>query len=297
MQIETGLRPVCTEAPRIAVLYPDILYLHICNMEIGIKDRVVEWARSGGDFSAGLSLFRTFNKNVFYIRNIEAKGVEKGLVTLVTEFSNKTKVSVNELMSMIEASQQDENIVITNPKTEDQRLKTEAENQRTVEGIRKTTKLREEFPFLGRKDCPEEFAILVNKMLTAYDDYRSDRDKLYDIDKNNLDACYQGARSVLDAYILNREIWEELNYFKIHGTILGKLPEFKTRGIKEKYESMSTVSLGNITGNNIPRKMSYYKKQLNDKATKNKDEIRAKMADAEDELSVIKKILIERGEI
>jgi len=261
-------------------------------MEIGIKERVEYWARSGGDFSVGLSLFLTFNRNFFYVRNIEAKGVEKGLATLVCEFANKIKVSSKEIFALIEASQVGSDLVITPDDSPQQKVREEEIIQQ-----KKTIKLREEFPFLGRKDCPEEFAILINKMLTAYDDYRSDRDKLYDLDKNNLDACYQGARCVLDAHILNREIWEELNYYKMYGTILGKLPEFKGREIREKYLSMSTVSLGKITGNNIPRKMSYYKKQLSDKATKNKDEIRAKMADAEDELSVIKKILIQRGEI
>ena len=261
-------------------------------MEIGVKERVEQWARSGGDFSAGLSLFLTFNRNSFYVRNIEAKGVEKGLATLVCEFANKIKISSKEIFALIQASQVSYDLVIT----PDDSPQLKAREKEIVQQ-KKTIKLRDEFPFLGKKDCPEEFAILVNKMLTAYDDYRSNRDKLYDIDKNNLDACYQGARSVLDSHILNREIWEELNHYKIHGTILGKLSEFKGREIREKFLSMSTVSLGKITGNNIPRKMSYYKKQLNDNATKNKDEIRAKMADAEDELSVIKKILIERGEI
>lgn len=251
-----------------------------------------QWARSGGDFSAGLSLFLTFNRNSFYARNIEAKGVEKGLATLVCEFANKIKVSSKAIFTLIEAGHVGHDLVITSTDSPLQRA-----TEKEIVQQKKTIKLREEFPFLGKKDCPEEFAILVNQMLTAYDDYRNDRDKLYDIDKNNLEECYQGARGVLDAYILNREIWEELNYYKIHGTILGKLPAFKARGIRETYGSMSTVSLGKIIGNNIPRKMSYYKKQLTDKATKNKDEIRAKMADAEDELSLIKKILIERGEI
>jgi len=265
-------------------------------MEIGIKDKVEHWARIGGDFSAGLSLFLTFNRNSFYARNIEAKGVEKGLATLVCEFANKIKVSSKEIFALIETSRLNNDLVITLDETPQQRAM-HKEKEHEIGQQKKTLKLRDKFPFLGKKDCPEEFAILVNIMLTAYDDYRNDRDKLYELDKNNLDACYQGARGVLDAHILNREIWEGLNYYKIHGTILGKFPEFKARGIRDKYGSMSTVSLGKITGNNIPRKMSYYKKQLNGKSTKNKDEIRAKMADAEDELSVIKKILIERGEI
>ena len=261
-------------------------------MEIGLKERVEQWALSGGDFSAGLSLFLTFNRNSFYVRNIEAKGVEKGLTTLVCEFANKIKLSSKEIFALIEASQVGSDLVITPADSPQQKVR-----EKEIVHQKKTTKLREEFPFLGKKDCPEEFAILVNKMLTAYDDYRSDRDKLYDIDKNNLDACYQGARSVLDSHILNREIWEELNHYKIHGTILGKRPEFKTRIIREEFEAMTTIALSRISGNNIPRKMSYYKKQLSDAATKNKDDIRVKMTAAEDALSVIRKILIQRGEI
>src|SRR5665647_2059755 len=228
-------------------------------MEIGIKERVVQWAQSGGDFKAGLSLFLTFNRNSFYVRNIEAKGVEKGLATLVCEFANKIKVSSKEIFALIDASQLGNNLVIATDDSPKQKAR-----EKEIVQQKKTIKLREEFPFLGKKDCPEEFAILVNKMLTAYDDYRSDREKLYDLDKNNLDACYQGARGVLDAYILNREIWEELNYYKIHETILGKRPEFKARIIREEFEAMTTIALSRISGNNIPRKMSYYKKQLND---------------------------------
>src|SRR5665647_23613 len=143
-------------------------------MEIGIKERVEYWARSGGDFSVGLSLFLTFNRNFFYVRNIEAKGVEKGLATLVCEFANKIKVSSKEIFALIEASQVGSDLVITPDDSPQQKVREEEIIQQ-----KKTIKLREEFPFLGRKDCPEEFAILINKMLTAYDDYRSDRDKLY----------------------------------------------------------------------------------------------------------------------
>lgn len=273
-------------------------------MEIGIKERVEQWARSGADFNAGLSLFLSFNRNVYYVRNIEAKGVKRGLTTLIAEFSNKTKVPVAEIMGMIDAGRAGINDVITKPSVLHNdglllRQPTDRnDNSASIEMTsRKTLKLREEFPFLGKKDCPEEFAILVNRMLTAYDDYRIEKEKLYDIDKNNLELCYQGARNVLDPYILNREIWEELNYYKVHGTVLGKVPEFKARSLRESYEAMTTVVLGNIIGNNIRRRMSYYKKQLNDKASKNKDDIRAKMAATEDEILVIKKILTGRGEI
>jgi len=263
-------------------------------MEIGIKERVEEWAKSGGDFGAGLSLFLSFNRNAFYARNIEAKGIERGMVTLVSEFSNKTKLPAMEIWGLIKT------FPIASKGVTSEVVKVEAQSVCLIadkEQHKKRMKLREEFPFLGRKDCPEELAVLVNKMLTAYDDYRSDREKLFEVDTNNPKECYQSAREVLDAYVLNREIWEELNYYKLHGKILGKMPEFRIRGLREKFSAMSTVNLVKITNNNIPRKMSYYKKQLSSSDTKNKMEIRAKISEREDELSVIRKILIERGEI
>ena len=271
-------------------------------MGIGIKEKVLVWARSGGDFKAGLSLFLTFNRNTYYIRNIEAKGVEKGLATLLVEFSNKTKVPVVDLMAHIDGCEKiKEAVITTDTDIEGQTYRiatTITEPNHSDGGVsRKTMKLREEFPFLGRRDCPEEFAVLVNRMLTAYDDYRFEKEKLFDVDKNNLELCYLQARSVLDSHIVNREIWEELNYYKIHGTILGNVPEFKIRSLTEEFEAMSSVALGKIIGNNIPRKMSYYKKQLADKSTKNKDEIRVKIAERESEIVLIRKILTQRGEL
>jgi hypothetical protein len=266
-------------------------------MEIGIKDRVENWARSGGDFNAGLALFGSYNRNVFYVRNIGAKGTEKGLTTLVCEFSNKTKIPANEIWAMISRP------ALPSKPGADQ-SGNESLDCAIINGgytkhgqHKKTVRLREEFPFLGSKDCPEELALLVNKMLTAYDNYRSGHEKLFDADPNNLELCYQTAREVLDAHILNREIWEELNHYKLHGTVLGNRPEFRARVLREKYRAIGTVNLVKIIGNNIPRKMSYYKKQLASSGTKNKLEIRKKMASQEEELSVIRGILIERGEI
>lgn len=270
----------------------------------GIKDRIVEWAMAGGDFAAGLSLFLSFNRNAFYIRNIEAKGVDRGMKTLVAEFSNKTRIPAKEIWGMMAGGR--ESLPQPLPRRGvEERLLHFARNDgqgcfapsTMTEEKKRTTKLREEFPFLGSKDCPEELMILVNKMLTAYDTYREEREKLFDIDTNDLEKCYEVGRETLDAYIENREIWEELNYYKIHAKVLGKHPEFRMRKLREDYRLDSTMNLVKISGNNIPRKMSYYKKQLASDKTKNREELMDKMADAELELGVIREILIERGEM
>jgi hypothetical protein len=265
-----------------------------------IKQRIIDWASRGGDFDSGIALFLTFNRNVFYARNIQLKGIDRGMITLLSEFSVKSKIPVQVLSELIsnkggseiQQTRQFSEVNVTN------RDECKAPiTAITQEYIRKGNKLREEFPFLSRRDCPDELAILVNKMITAYEDYRTFKQDLFEIDRDDLIKCYESARKVLDAYILNRDIWEELNHYKATGKILGKLPEFKAKRVREEFLAMGTISLVRISGNNIPRKMSYYKKQLNDDKTKNKDDIREKMAEAEMELDVIKEILKERGEM
>ena len=284
-------------------------------MEIGIKERVIEWAQNGGDFRAGLSLFLSYNRNIYYGANIEAKGQIRGLNTLISEFSNKTKMPVKDILREItnytnwnelhegEKGRLNDNTIARGgegAKGRTGEAATVSQSEGDMERRRdekKIIKLREEFPFLGRKDCPDVLALLVNKMLTAYDEYRDLRGDLFSVDGNDLDKCYQTSRSIVDAYILNREIWEELNYYKLHGKILGAMAHFKVKRIDQKYREMGTVDLVKIVSNNIPRKMSYYKKLLADKTTKNMDEIRQKAIEAEEEMAVIKGILKERGEL
>jgi len=256
-------------------------------MENGIKERVILWAQSGGDFQSGLSLFLTFNRNVYYVRNIEAKGAEKGLVTLISEFSHKSKIPAPEIWAFIKTGIPQKIVTVAPPRDEVQEKRLE----------KNTLKLREEFPFLGRKDCPPELAILVNRMLTAYDDYRNGREKLYDLNMYDKEACYTAAREVLDAYILNRDCWEELNHYKQKGELLGNLPEFKARKLKEDYTKLSTIELYKKIKKNIPRRMAYYHQQLNDKKTKNREEIIEMMAGREAEIVLIKQILRDRGEL
>jgi hypothetical protein len=290
-------------------------------MEAGIKERVIQWAQSGGDFQAGLSLFLTMNRNVFYIRNIESKGVLRGMATLVNEFANKTKMPIGEIRGLIEEGKKcNYNIanntnfgriprienytnldelnkppIITKPADLD-RLSPEFMAE-AKERQRRIVKLREEFPFLARKDCPDELAILVNKMITAYGEYMKGHELLYDVDTKDLDTCYKAGKEVVDAYILNRQIWDELNYYKINGKVLGNLPVFRVRKLRDKFEAMNTVALVRAYTNNIPRRISYCKAQLASVNTANKDAARKRMAEAEQELEVIQAILRERGEI
>jgi len=102
---------------------------------------------------------------------------------------------------------------------------------------------------------------------------------------------------VVEAHIQNQECWKELNYYKIHGKVLGHMPQFKKKVLREKLRGMSTVVLVKTAHNNIPRKLSYYKSQINKGENQKLDVLRQRVTEAEEELSMIEEILRERGEL
>ena len=120
--------------------------------------------------------------------------------------------------------------------------------------VKRSIKLRDEFPFLKQKNCPGILKELVADMLTAYDNYTEAHPLLINTsDKKELEAL---SKEVVENYLENRQIWEELNHYKKTGKILGKHPIFEwvtrrgeIRGMKEA----ELVKLRDQLKNKIPR--------------------------------------------
>ena len=91
------------------------------------------------------------------------------------------------------------------------------------ETVRKTIRFREEFPFLNEKDCPNEFKILVSDMFSAYDLYRESHEMLANTpDDVASEETFRWAKTAVENYLDNREMWEELEYYRENHKILGK---------------------------------------------------------------------------
>lgn len=113
------------------------------------------------------------------------------------------------------------------------------------EEVKTDLKLRDEFPFLAAEDCPDKFKILVADKLTAYNKFRDSRaeiKKLLELGATE-DELFEMAKTTVENFELNLEIYDELNYYKEHGEILGKHPIFADDMLSEKVAKMSTVEL------------------------------------------------------
>lgn len=89
---------------------------------------------------------------------------------------------------------------------------------------RKPLSFRDEFPFLNEPDCPAELEALASRKFARYHAYVSLHKQLRDC--TSTEQCAKVSRELLNNYLENRMIWEELNYYQQHHSILGKHPIF-----------------------------------------------------------------------
>ncbi len=89
--------------------------------------------------------------------------------------------------------------------------------------------------------CPVELEALVTRKFTAYNTYV----RLYSEIPSctSLDQCAVLARRLIDAYIDNRDIWQELDYYKQHGVVLGKHHAFTEFRRRRELNKLSVIEL------------------------------------------------------
>lgn len=111
---------------------------------------------------------------------------------------------------------------------------------------RKKVKLWEQFPFLREKECPDEFKILVNDMITSYHTYVNAQPGLHDALTDDHRKAI--AETVKENYLENKQIWEELEHYQNNKAILGEHPIFKIKAEKEKIKSLNASDLARKIG-------------------------------------------------
>lgn len=107
--------------------------------------------------------------------------------------------------------------------------------------VRQAVKLREQFPFLREKDCPDVLKLMVNDLITAYENYKEGRKKLFDSMTQEEEALL--AKEIVDNFIENKQVFAELEHYAKSGQILGEHPIFEEQKIKEELEQLSADEL------------------------------------------------------
>jgi hypothetical protein len=199
-----------------------------------IVGKVKSWLQEGASTSEGLRLMQEANAPSFVLRLIRSNPLANRQV-MITYLCRLCKIKTNR-----EVCTHTPEIVVT----------------------RKSESFRDEFPFLNEPTCPAELETLASRKFAKYHGYVDLHKKLRDC--TSLKECAEISRQLIDNYLENREIWEELNHYKEHHTPLGKHPIFREFSRRKELLSLPVKELmlrKNKIENNIWRVKNEIKKK------------------------------------
>lgn len=220
-----------------------------------MKQIIIDYLKTDRGFESGVELFKKFGTSLSFKLVLSRQGYSDYNHSLLHEELRKIAgLSTPEFETIMRRQLAPKSIISVKD------AEPVSSEEKTVfireipEQIRKTIRLRDDFPFLDSPDCPQEFKILVHDMLTAYGQYVEGHKRLFEATTG--EELQEIAASVVENYIENREIWDELNYYKATGQILGKHPIFSQTDRLKEIQGMTTaeqVKLQKNLMNNIAR--------------------------------------------
>lgn len=129
----------------------------------------------------------------------------------------------------------------------------------------------------------------MTRKFNCYYEYKRLHARLFDVSEPT--ECAEVAGKLMDAYFENRQIYEELEYYKASGSVLGKHPIF--RGFQRSAE-IHRMSIKELVKEqrNVEYNIWRVRKQIEKNDKPHLDtERRTKLKQYEDDLALINKLL------
>jgi hypothetical protein len=201
-----------------------------------MKKEILSWLKNDRTFETGRDLYMKHGKSLSFKKQLNMQGHTPLLMgTLIEELRKIAELLTSDITDILSRPVQ-VNLIPEKPESKQPPRLLEV-----PEMVKKAIRLRDDFPFLKEKDCPDEFKIIVADMLTAYDTYRETHPKLFE--DLTPEEALKLTSDVVENYIENREIWDELIHFKEKGEILGNHPIFEETKWAKELESMESGEL------------------------------------------------------
>lgn len=257
-----------------------------------MKKRILNYLRTDRSFDSGVKLYMELGPSMSFKMILNRQGfTDYNHRLLLEELRKVAGITQDEFTAIINQKVQKHAAAESQPEP--------VTHQEVVafvgglpENIRKTIKLREEFPFLKEKSCPEVLKILVNDMITDYEAYMQAHERLFTaLTPEDFAAA---SADVVENYLENRIIWEELNHYKEKNEFLGQHPVFSQMVRLEEIRSMSgteLVKLQNSLQNNIARNRKSVADDPDHKETENRLK---RIEEYTAELEMVKRVIASR---
>lgn len=253
-----------------------------------MKQRILNYLRSDRSFDSGLVLYMEVGQSMSFKTVLNRQGYSQyNHDLLLDQLRIAGDISNDEFRAIIEIPVKKEvPVIVLGPPTTEE---VSAFITELPEYVRKSIKLRDEFPFLKEKDCPEELKILVADMISAYENYMMAHERLFKAASPEDFAA--ATAEVVENYLENREIWDELVHYKEKKELLGKHPVFAQMERFNEIRKMKGDELAKIQ-KSLENNISRNKKKIEDEPDHPNTHERTERVEAyQRELTEVKRVL------
>lgn len=214
-------------------------------MTVKEKKEIIDYLSGPRDYEEGAALYARHGLNLRLKKQFALDKTEATREIMINELKNLAGLSDAEFARLPRRAktpnQQEEALEVPEVSKEEK-----PSYQEAPESIKKAVRFREKYKFLQDPECPDELKILVADMFTALARYKEAHAAIQQAGDNAEPAAVAAeCQKAVESYIENRAIWDELDYYKEHGQILGKHPIFhkKEDEAAEDLSAMSDVDL------------------------------------------------------
>lgn len=220
------------------------------------REEILQWLNSPRSYDQGIDIYQRYGFNLMLKQMFRRSGRTKLTeMTLIEELRKLANLTENELKAIKPPTAQ--SVALS------QQPSTARHTRHTVpDTTKQAIRFRERFPFLNEPSCPDVLKVAVADMFTAYGRYKEAHAQLQTIDDAVPDATItsvavsqqpssqpatkpsaaQLSQDVVENYLLDRELWAELEYYRDHGTLLGK-----AKVVREYIERSDIASMDDMT--------------------------------------------------
>lgn len=204
-----------------------------------MKKEIITYLRGRRDYRQGVALYQKYGFNLRLKKQFAHDENATLRAILIEELRKLAGISEREMRTM----QRKAGGSVTASSPQIKKPEPTQGNRPTTETQKKIIGFRQKFPFLNEPDCPDELKILVADMFTAYGKYKEAIEKLSDLREEETDEAARLCKTAVEEYLKNRDMWEELEYYKEHGTLLGKAVKIQKQEPAEDYSGLSDLEL------------------------------------------------------
>lgn len=245
-------------------------------------------------FNKAFELYRkTPHKNLGVERRLNMAGfTEDGLQNLLYDLKQLHQISDVEVKNynkeQLDPTEETTTEAIEKTSTNSNE---EIKTVETIETVDESKSIREEYPFLNDKDCPEELLIVVGKKIAAWKRYQELHAKIqnFDVEKDGEEALTELTAQATAEFEDNQALDAELKHYAEKKEVLAAHPSLVEFRIKKEVEAMSNDELHKFVQSSktffsrVPKDLEKFK----DDAVKIAD-IKKKAADREVKLILVK---------